>query len=343
MSSNKGKVITVRGSVEPTVLGRVMMHEHLHSDCFDWEKQELINEETPTSPERRELLLREAVPFMKQWNHFGCHAYVETTPAPWRAWPSMYVEASKVADIHIIVCTGFYAEMNDDEYWVKKPEDKIWRFVREAPMEALADFCIGEILQGIHGTAVRAGAIKLGTRNPMMSALEHKAFQAAARAQQATGVHITTHCTQLGAESDQLSVLEKEGVDLNRVVIGHTAAHLMNPERRKICLDWMRRGANFLPTNLGIAENEPTGEGWRPLIEAIHDVFDAGLGEKLTFGTDWAFVSESGPFGACTFMPPPPFIHLFTHTLPAFRAMGLTVEEEEWIMRINPQRVLPVQ
>jgi len=343
MYPHHGKVITVRGPVEPGVLGKVTMHEHLHSDCYDWEKEELIHEETPTSPERRELLLREAVPFMKRWHDYGCHAYVETTPAPWRAWPDMYVEAAEIADLHIVLCTGFYAEMNDNEYWVKKEDDKIWRFVREAPVEALAEFCTREIMEGVHGSSVHAGAIKLGTRNPTMSPLEQKAFKAAARAQQATGVHITTHCTQLGAESDQLSVLDKEGADLNRVVIGHTAGHLMDPDRRKICLAWMRRGANFLPTNLGIPDRDPRGEGWRPLVEAIHEVFDAGLGEKLTFGTDWAFVSESEPFAACKFIPPPPFIHLFSHALPAFRAMGLTAEEEEQILVKNPARILPVE
>lgn len=341
MFPDQGKVITVRGPVDPSALGKVMMHEHLHSDCYDWEKDALVDEETPTRPERRELLLREAVPFMRQWNEFGCHAYVETTPAPWRAWPDMYVEASEVANIHIVLCTGFYAEMNDNEYWVKHEADKIWSFVREAPVEALADFCTCEILEGVHGTAVRAGAIKLGTRNPVMSALEKKCFLAAARAQQATGVHVTTHCTNLGAETDQLRTLEMAGVDLNRVVIGHTAGHLMHKDFRRICQFWMQRGAHFLPTNLGITD--PTGENWRPLVEAIHEIFDAGLGDRLCFGTDWAFVSESEPFTACTFVPPPPFIHLFTHTLPAFRTLGLTEAEEEAIMRNNPQRVLPVQ
>ncbi len=340
MTSWHGKALTVCGPVEPAALGRVMMHEHLHSDCYDWERQELIDEEKPITPERRDLLRREAVPFMAKWPDYGCRAYVETTPAPWRAWPDMYVEAAHAANIHIILCTGFYAEMNPNEYWVKKEADRAWSFMRDASEEAMADFCIREILEGVHGTAVHAGAIKLGTRNPVMSAIEAKAFRAGAKAQRATGVHITTHCTQLGAETDQLSALDRAGVDLSRVVIGHTAWHLMHPDYRKICIEWMRRGANFLPTNLGVTDD---GACWRPLIEAIHEVFDAGLGDKLSFGTDWAFVSESEPFTACTFIPPPPFIHFFTNTLPAFRAMGLTPAEEETMMATNPQRVIPVQ
>lgn len=340
MLQHRGKAITVCGPVEPSALGRVMMHEHLHSDCYDWEKQELVVEEKPISPERRELLLREAVPYLQRLPEFGCLAYVETTPVPWRAWPTFYVEVSQIAKIHIILCTGFYREMEEGAYWVKNPEDRIWPFVVESSVEELAEFCIREIVEGVHATAVRAGAIKVGTSQPEMTEAEAKTFRAAARAQKATGVHVTTHCTQLGAETSQLRLLEEEGVDLNRVVIGHTAAHLMDPARRKACLGWMRRGANFMPTNLGVEGN---GEGWRPLVQAIHEVFDAGLREKVVFGTDWAFVSESGPFAACTFMPPPAYIHLFTNTLPAFRTLGLTAEEEEQIMVTNPQRIIPVQ
>jgi phosphotriesterase-related protein len=194
----------------------------------------------------------------------------------------------------------------------------------------------------MHGTDVRAGAIKLGTSSPELTDAEQKAFRAGARAQKATGVHITTHCTKKGAETSQLTLLDEEGVDLSRVVIGHTAGHLSDPECRPVCMDWMRRGANFMPTNMGIHEDKP--DQWRPLVEALHVIFDAGLGDRIAgFGLDWAFVSESGPFGPCGFIPPPPFLHMFTHTLPAFRKMGMTEEEEEQIMATNPQRILPVR
>ena len=335
-----GKVITARGPVEPAALGKVMMHEHLHSDIYDWDRQCLLEKEHPITPERRELLLREAIPPLRACNEHGCHAYVDTTPPPWRAWPTFMAEAAEAAQMHIILCTGFYCEMNDNEYWVKKPEDKSWSFMRTATVEELTEFCIREIAEGQHGTTVRAGAIKLGGRNETLSPLEQKTFRAGARAQKATGVHITTHCTKWGAETSQLELFDSEGVDLRRVVIGHTASHLMDPGVRATCLEWMKRGANFLPTNLGIGDNR--GEDWRPLVEAIHEIFDAGHGDKLGFGLDWAFVSESAPFGACTFVPPPPYLHMFTHTLPAFRAMGLTAEEEDWIMRRNPQRIIPV-
>jgi predicted metal-dependent phosphotriesterase family hydrolase len=336
-----GMVMTARGPVEPHELGRVLMHEHLHADVYDWDGDELIVEEKPITDERRELLMREAIPPLRQCGDHGCHALVDATPPPWRAWPTFYVEASEAANTHIIISTGFYREVEYGTYWVKKPEYGIWPFVSESPVEQLAEMCIGEIVDGIHGTDVHAGAIKLGTSGPELTAAEEKAFRAGARAQKATGVHITTHCTQLGAETSQLALLEEEGVDLSRVVIGHTAWHLTDPECRAVCLDWMRRGANFAPTNLRLDQKDGP-EHWRPLVEAIHEVFDAGLGNHLALGLDCAFVSESGTFEYCI-VPPPPYLYMFTHTLPAFREMGLTDAEEDTMMAANPQRILPVR
>ncbi|MBI2440252.1 MAG: hypothetical protein HYV35_02660 [Lentisphaerae bacterium] len=341
LAQEKGKVITAGGLLESAELGRVMMHEHLYCDIYDWAAQRLITEEQPITPERRELLMTAAVPPLKECNQHGCHALVDATPAPWRAWPTFYQEISRAANMHIILCTGFYREVELSSYWAKTPATQIWPFVREATVEQLAEFCEREIMEGLCGTAVRAGAIKLGSSQSVMTAAEEKAFRAGARAQKATGVHITTHCTRLGAETSQLELFDREGVDLSRVVIGHTAWHLTDANCRKVCLGWMKRGANFLPTNLGISEDG--GKAWQPLVDAIHAVFDAGLGSCLVLGLDWAFTSESGPFAPCGFVPPPPFLHLFTHTLPAFRAMGLTSSEEEIMMQVNPQRILPVQ
>lgn len=336
----KGKVVTVRGPVEPSALGRVPMHEHLHSDLYDWEKNEPVWEEKPNE-ERKQYLLRDAVPHLEKCKEFGCYAYCDVTMPPWRAWPDVYVDVSEAADFHIVLATGYYREIELNTYFVKTPHDQIWPFVREASVEQLTGLCVQEIVEGIHGSEVHAGCIKLGTSQPTMTEAEIRTFRAGARAQEQTGMLITTHCTRIGAESSQLGVLDEEGADLSRVAIGHVAAHLMDPDCRKVCLDWMDRGANFMPTNMGIREDG--GERWRPLVDAIHEVFEAGHGDKLLLGLDSGYCSESGAFGPMTFLPPDPFTHMFTHTLPAFRQMGLSQEEEDAMMETNPQRLLPVQ
>lgn len=335
----RGKVITVTGILEPAKLGYVLMHEHLHSDLYDWDKDDLVKEEKPATQERLKFLMEDAVPLLKEsQTKYGMNAYCDVTMPPWRAWPDVYEKVSNASGVAIILATGFYREIELGAYFAKTPDRQIWPYVRKSSVEELAGMCMREIIEGIHGTRVRAGCIKLGTSQAPMTASELKAFRAGARAQKATGVHITTHCTIKGAETSQLTVLDSEGVDLQRVVIGHTATHIMDKSYLKTVMEWMKRGANFMPTNLDVS----SPENWRPLIEAIHEIFDAGHGDKLVFGMDHGYCSESAPFERVRFLPPPPFVYMFTQVLPAFRALGLSPGEESQIMLQNPARIIPV-
>jgi len=327
----KGKVITVRGEVDPSVLGAVLMHEHLHADG-------LQAAEGPTRPEREQMLMEYAVPNLKRLHDSGCHALVDATPMPWRAGPDTYVRIAEAANLHVVLATGFYREMEVGTYWVKSEADAIWPVVRQKSAEELAEMCIRDVTEGIHGSPVRAGCIKLGSSRAELTPAERKAFRAGAIAQKATGLSVTTHCTKPGAHVAQLNALTEDGVDPHRVVIGHTAGHLVNePQTVRDC---MRRGATFLPTNL---RTDDDWEFWAALVRAIRQLFQEGLGDRIALGLDWAFECEQGPFLPCTFMPPPPFRYMFTHTLPRFRKLGLTEGEVKQMMVLNPARILPVR
>lgn len=344
MGIESGKVVTVKGNVEPKCLGKVMMHEHLYMHTYDWENECIPKTELPDLPRERQRFMDELLPYVAQLKDHGCRCIVDASFMPSRAHPSFYTELSEKAGIHVVLATGYYREIELGTYFAKSPEGQIWESVRTASVEELSDLLVCDIVEGMHGTEIRSGAIKLATSQPEMTKAEVKAFQAGARAHKETGVHITTHCTEKGAETTQLELLDREGVDLSRVVIGHTAGHLMDEECRKSCISWMKRGANFLPTNLGISEADPQGTKWVELIEAIHDVFDKGLGEHIVMGLDASFAATHGP-GPFKFRntPPPPYLHMFTHTLPVFRKLSLSKDEEEMIMEKNPHRILAIQ
>jgi len=236
----KGKVVTVRGEVAPEALGGVLMHEHLYASCRDWD-------EGPTPPPREQLLMEYAVPNLKRLHEHGCHAMVDATPMAWRAWPDTYLRIARAADLHVVLSTGFYREMEVGTYWVQNESQAIWPAVREKSVQELTEMCVREITEGIHGSAVRAGVIKLGSSGKDLTPAEAKAFRAGAAAQQATGVSVTTHCTAAGAHVTQLTALAEAGVDPGRVVIGHTARHLVDeagtgwtgpstPSRGRSCL-----------------------------------------------------------------------------------------------------------
>lgn len=261
-----------------------------------------------------------------------------TAPCPWRAWPDVYVKVAEAADLHIIMATGFYREMEVGTFMVETEADAIWPWVREASVEELAEMCVREFEEGIHGSQVRPGCLKLGTSSKDLTPIEVKTFKAVALAHKATGLFVTTHCTSKGAHVSQLGLLESEGVDPHRVVLGHTTGPVVNDNATvRQCMD---RGAIFAPTNLRM---DGGWEFWPKFVETIHRFFDDGYGDRLVLGLDWAFETEQGLFLPCTFLPPPPYVYMFVYVLPRLRELGLKEECIETMLVENPKRILPIR
>ena len=119
-------------------------------------------------------------------------------------------QVSAQTGITVVSATGYYKEPF-------LPEE-----VYASDEKALAGIMIGEILEGIDGTGFKAGIIgEIGTSQDKITAMESKVFGAAARAHVETGRPISTHTTlgRLGVE--QVDLLKKYGVDLDKVIIGH--------------------------------------------------------------------------------------------------------------------------
>lgn len=329
-----GKVITALGPIEPEQLGAVMMHEHIYCTLN-------AGDETETPPERLELLMKYAVPNMKKLNTFGCHTIVDTTPPPARAQPYVYKQVSEAAGINIILSTGVYREIPVGSYWAKTEEDSIWHFARNSSCEELAEFMLKEFELGIGGSGVKPGTIKIASSSDVLTKTEMKAFKAASMVQGQTGVHITTHCDfrhDSHSPKAQLDILEKNKVNPERIVLGHTGINIVEwPEETREC---MKRGAVFLPTNLRMDDD---WEFIKRLVDSIRQLFYEGYEDYLVLGLDWGFENEIGIFIPCSYMPPPPYVYLYYYTLPRMRKLGL---EEEAIYRmtvVNPKRILPVQ
>ncbi|NLE46109.1 MAG: hypothetical protein GX620_15425 [Chloroflexi bacterium] len=329
-----GQVMTVSGPIAPERLGAVLMHEHIYSDIAGMQ-------EGPTPPERVELLRAYCAPFLKRLNEYGCHGFVDCTPIPMRAEPWVYQEMAARSGLNIVMSTGFYREAAADEArpcgagianrWLDPR-------IMEYDADAIADIMVGEFEEGIHGSQVKPGIIKLASTSSELTPGEVKTFQAGAKAQQQTGLAITTHVQGLGTAEAQLNTLEAAGADASRVILGHTAWHVV--EIPWVVRSLMERGAMFLLTNL---RTDGPAQPMARLVTEIRRLFDDGFGDHLALGLDWAFENEQGVFIPCSFMPPPPYIYMFTHTLPRFRELGLEEEALERMLVHNPARVLPMR
>lgn len=196
------KVQTVLGPVDPGELGFTLTHEHLISH-----PPRFVVEADPdleiSDPEKSQVEL-------EIYRRAGGGALVEATAIDYgRDVPAVTAIARNVR-VHIVMVTGF----NKGQFY------QDW--VRKASIEELTELMVKDLTIGMDGTDVRAGVIKIGSWYNVILPEEEKVTRSAARAHRATGAPIWVH-TEMGTRGlEQLDILESEGVNPKRVVIGHS-------------------------------------------------------------------------------------------------------------------------
>lgn len=189
------------GPIDTAGLGFTLTHEHVSVGS------PAIRQQFPDLYDR-DAALETAVRSLIEAREAGVRTIVDLTPLNLGRDAALIREASERSGVQIIVATGIYY-----------PTDMGLAFIST---DGIADLFVREIEAGIQDTGIRAGVIKCATE-PEMTAFNRRSVRAAARAHRRTGVPIGTHTypeNRTGLE--QIGVFEQEGVDLNRVIIGHS-------------------------------------------------------------------------------------------------------------------------
>ncbi|XXM71375.1 phosphotriesterase family protein [Lysinibacillus sphaericus] len=119
-------------------------------------------------------------------------------------------KAAQESGINIVHATGFYQE--------KFYPIQVFRETKEQ----LAERMLKEIREGIKGTDVKAEIIgEIGTSYNTWTDAERKVFEAVVLVHKETDKPITTHTTLGTLGLEQALFFKEQGVDLNRVIIGH--------------------------------------------------------------------------------------------------------------------------
>jgi phosphotriesterase-related protein len=196
---------TATGAIDSADLGFTYMHEHVivgTPGLYD------------TYPHlwKRDEYLKTAVQKLTEARERGVRSMVDLTPADFHRDIRFVQEASRQSGVQIVMATGIY--------WRSTP------YFDGHPIDALLPLLLHDIHyinEGMQGTDVRAGILKAATDEPGVTLANEKALRTVARAHRATGVPISTHTNaHLEMGTKQQDVFESEGVDLGRVVIGHS-------------------------------------------------------------------------------------------------------------------------
>jgi phosphotriesterase-related protein len=209
-------VNSVSGPIDTNDLGFTLMHEHIivHSPG--------MKENFPIFDRKAEVAI--AVKKLKDVQSRGVKTLVDLTVADWRDIPFVK-EVVKGSGMQVIVATGIYWEV---PHYFSAQSGR--------PIEFIADLFARDIEDGIMDTGVKAGIIKCATDEPGVTPDVERILRASAQAHRRTGVPISTHthaASEVGLK--QQDIFENEGVDLSRVVIGHSGDTEDTNYLKKIC------------------------------------------------------------------------------------------------------------
>lgn len=136
---------------------------------------------------------------------------------------------AELTGLNVILGTGHYYHAYLNTQWFDRN-----------PTNAIADYLIADLVDEIPGTGVRAGIIgEIASDLSHITATEERSFRAAARASRETGAMVSTHAASFPTGLAQLEILQEEGVDPSRVVIGHADT----VKSVDYSLELLRRGA----------------------------------------------------------------------------------------------------
>ncbi len=190
------KVQTVLGSVAASDLGLTLVHEHVLVDFIGADR---------VSPDRYRAddVFRVALPYLEGAKRIGLRTLVECTPAFLGRDPVLLRRLSEATGLHILTNTGYYGAVRD-----RYVPAHAWR---ESASELAARW-IAEASDGIDGTGIRPGFLKIGVDSGSLSEIDRKLVVAAGRCHLATGLTIAVHTGDGAAARDILGTLAGEGV-----------------------------------------------------------------------------------------------------------------------------------
>ncbi len=307
----KDQVITVKGAIQPGEVGFTLTHEHILVDFSGAENYD---------PERwnDEDVLEVVAPYIEEIQQHGCHTLIECTPEYIGRDPVLLKKLSESTGINILTNTGYYGAA-DNKYL---PE-----YVYTDAPEQLALRWIGEFENGINGTGIRPGFMKIGVAPGSLSDLHVKLIKAAGITHLNTGMSIASHTGPAVAAFDQIKVLKKTGVKPDAFIW----VHAQNEEKNERRLDAALEGAWVSLDGLK-KENVDQYMGWlisfkeNKLLHRVLISHDAG----------WYSPGETkgGDFR--------PFTDIFEYLIPQMLVNNFTEEDINKIFVENPSKAFRI-
>jgi phosphotriesterase-related protein len=310
---------TVRGPVDTADLGRVLMHEHVFVLTPE------IQDNYPAFDEEAEVA--SAVARLNELKANGIDTIVDLTAIGLGRYIPRIQRINAEADINIVAATGLYTYNEVPHYFHFRGPGTIL----DGP-EVMVDMFVQDIQEGIADTGVKAGILKCATDEQGVTHGVERVLRAVAQAHRATGVPISTHThavTKRGLE--QQDIFEQEGVDLSRVVIGHSGDTTDVAYLEEV----MARGSFLGMDRFGIDVILPFEER----VQIVATLCERGHADQMVLSHDASCYMDWLPREAFELMPRWHYLHITKDVIPALKDRGVTDEQIDQMLIHNPKKV----
>jgi phosphotriesterase-related protein len=314
---------TATGPVDSAELGRVLMHEHVF--IISPEMKDNVPEEWGDEEER----LADAARRLNELKAAGIDTILDPTALGLgRYIPRINKLAGRI-DLKIIVATGLYTFNELPHYWAG-------RIPGSGPdgSDPMVNLFVKDITEGIAGTGIKAGVIKCATDRPGVTPDVERVLRACAQTHRLTGCPITTHTFAADRRGlEQQAIFKEEGVDLTRVVIGHSG----DTNDLGYLEELIANGSILGMDRFGIDGFLPTDER----VKVIAELCERGYADRMVLShdascyLDW-IPGEIPPSS----MPHWHYLHISKDVLPMLREAGVTEAQIDTMLIDTPRRFL---
>ena len=318
-------VATVRGPVDAAALGTTLMHEHvfvLNTEILQnyggayWDEEERV---------------ADAVDKLRALRARGVDTIVDPTVLGLGRYIPRIQRINADVDINIIAATGLYT-YNDIPlfFHYRGPGTAL-----DGP-EFMAEMFVDDIRTGIAGTGVRAAFLKCCVDAQGLTPGVDRVCRAVALAHRETGAPITVH-TNAHERSGLLAlqVFKEEGVDLTKVVVGHSG----DTNDLDYLKELMDSGAIIGMDRFGLDLYNSTADR----VATIATLAGQGYADRMVLSHDAACFMDYFPTPETiaalnATIPNWVYTHIHDDVLPALRELGVDDGAITAMLVDNPRR-----
>jgi len=304
---------TINGPIDINSLGKSLIHEHFLVDFIGADK---------VSFDRwnRDDVVKKVLPFLLEAKQVGVKSFFDCTPNFLGRDVTLLRMLAQQSGLNIITNTGYYGAI-ENKYLPH------WAFTDSA--EQLANRWTNEFKQGIDGTTIKPGFIKIGVdaSDTRLSDMHKKLVRAAAITHLNTGLTICSHTGLSKPALEQVGILKGVGVHPSAFVWVHAQNETDKSMHSKIAKlgSWVSLD----------------GIGWGDAdfyVDSLHQLKSNGLLQRVLISHDAGWYKPDEPNGEFK-----NYTNIFTQLIPRLTGKGFTAKDIDQLLVKNPAEAMGIR